>query len=483
MESNVLLNVLIFVLQYIVPWIFSATTVIIAILSFKHRRCRDVILWGFLPQFIMLGLFCGWLSQIGLGIAALIKTLAGLGGLIMLGTQVILLWAGERRGVVYLRLACLILGSVVFVLSLRTMAPQFFQATQGADLRMVAMKHLAQIDKDKEADVIHSIDDPAVLEEMLDIVASRPGMFSETVIRKLTNRVASPFYFSSDKAAKVNDKAPFFRAFESFNVAAIRVFCVSLTEPSPQAEKNRQHLRQDKTLLARTLKGKGDRASRRSDFITMSKMVLDIEPGMLNEDTWSAALNIENQDVIAFLWSYRAPESRENYILALAMQGKKEELAKGVRQTPLVLEQKTGPHSMLLSDLIYLVDPDVMQALVDTGVINWKHFDDDRGENRALDSAFDRAVREYGNRPPQPQILQIIVRGMVAQKAIPGEQTTRYLSLDEKGELSDALIDAGFSCQQQIAMANNVIARVPHLKFNTDRICGPGRQVRGDNTY
>lgn len=480
MESSLLFNVFITVLQELVPWIFSIMTLVIVIMSWKSQRCRDAILWGTLPQFVTLALFCGWLSQIGLGLPSLLKTLAGLGGIIMLGTQVILLFTGGRRHTLYLRLGCHILGAVIFVATLYTMVPQFFSYTRSADLQTVARKHLAQIENGKGVDYINNIDDPAVLEEMLDFAVVRSGSFSETVIRHLTNRVESPFYFSSARAENSKEKAPFFKAFDSSNAAAVRLFCESLTASSPQADKNRRILRQDTNLLARALSRNENSVSK---YIAVSKMVLDIEPDLLNESAWKAALDFGDRDVIRFFWSYRPPQTRENAILALAMLGKEQALVAEITQTPQILEKKTGMHSTLLSQIVCAAEPAIVQAVVDTGVINWKHFIDDFGESQVLANAFNRATQSDYYQPLQPQILKIIMRGMVDQHALPEEQITRYLSLDEKGTLSDALSDAGFNCQRQIAMANEVIVRVPHRRFDTSRICGPGRPDVEDYTY
>lgn len=96
------------------PWLFSAIAVGTIIFSFKKPRLQKIILWVVLPQFLMLTFFCGWLSSIGLGITLLLKTLTGLGSLIMTGSLIVMLWVDKRRHAVSLRLACHILAIIIF---------------------------------------------------------------------------------------------------------------------------------------------------------------------------------------------------------------------------------------------------------------------------------------------------------------------------------------------------------------------------------
>ncbi|VYT67268.1 Uncharacterised protein [Metakosakonia massiliensis] len=466
------------------PWLFSAIAVGTIIFSFKKPRLQKIILWVVLPQFLMLTFFCGWLSSIGLGITLLLKTLTGLGSLIMTGSLIVMLWVDKRRHAVSLRLACHILAIIIFSLSLYLLSPGFFSATQQADLRTQANRQLMQIEKGKEFEVIDAIDDPAILEEMLDIAVLRSDE-SETVIRLLTDRVESPFYFTTATDTQAAQNAPFFTAFNALNVTAIRLFSDALAGPSAQAEKNRRILRQDQRLLARGLREITLNGSpvAEADFMLISKMLLDKEPELLNEAAWRGVLRARYKAIIELFWRYRPPEKRENSVLALAIMGKTPQVIAQINNTPQILEKQSGPYSTLLSDIVYEAEPEVIQRIVNSGSVDWQRFVDRNGESKILGNALERVRENEESKVLSAQILQPILRGMIAQRALPEEQTTRYLSLDRRGILSDALSDAGLSCQQQKAMAEKVIVKVPHLRFDTRRICGPGRQIAEDDEY
>lgn len=226
----------------ILPWGYAAAVALLLILMFSKKRSRQILLWVLLPQWAVVVLllltlqYTQLLSQTGtvwmLMLLLPILSWAGLLPALLLGTWLRKPWPAW------------LLCHIVFIGVLCPVMPELWRAIS----HQWQQQNIAQLLRQVQAgdlDQLESIHDNSMLEQTLVQAVKAPGI-SEKNLRALTARVASPFSVSREDGYFVN--APFFAAFESGNITAVRIFSEQLTGDSQQAQANRTIVRQQNPL-------------------------------------------------------------------------------------------------------------------------------------------------------------------------------------------------------------------------------------------
>lgn len=207
----------------ILPWGYAAAVASLLILMFSKKRSRQILLWVLLPQWAVVVLllltlqYTQLLSQTGtvwmLMLLLPILSWAGLLPALLLGTWLRKPWPAW------------LLCHIVFIGVLCPVMPELWRAIS----HQWQQQNIAQLLRQVQAgdlDQLESIHDNSMLEQTLVQAVKAPGI-SEKNLRALTARVASPFSVSREDGYFVN--APFFAAFESGNITAVRIFSEQLT--------------------------------------------------------------------------------------------------------------------------------------------------------------------------------------------------------------------------------------------------------------
>ncbi len=341
----------------ILPWGYAAAVVLLLILTFFKKRSRQILLWVLLPQwaFVVLLLltlqYTQLLSQTGtvwmLMLLLPILSWAGLLPALLLGTWLRKPWpAWLLCHIVFIGVLCPVMPELW-----RAISHQWQQQNIAQLLRQVQAGDLRQLE---------SIHDNSTLEQTLVQAVKAPGI-SEKNLRDLTARVASPFRFSREDGYFVN--APFFAAFESGNITAVRIFSEQLTGDSPQAQANRTIVRRQNPLEylpTPRFKPEGFRQT----FFEMADILLRVMPDLLTDEAYSGAIQLQDKETLAFFWQRREAQNPLYRAYYFLLQGQTKALLAQIKLTPQVLGQSVYPNKNLLASLFIDADGETLRALV-----------------------------------------------------------------------------------------------------------------------
>ncbi|HFG9585594.1 TPA: hypothetical protein ACGHHK_003272 [Salmonella enterica subsp. enterica serovar Victoria] len=293
-----------------------------------------------------------------------------------------------------------------------------------------------------------------MLEQTLVQAVKAPGI-SEKNLRDLTARVASPFRFSREDGYFVN--APFFAAFESGNITAVRIFSEQLTGDSPQAQANRTIVRRQNPLEylpTPRFKPEGFRQT----FFEMADILLRVMPDLLTDEAYSGAIQLQDKETLAFFWQRREAQNPLYRAYYFLLQGQTKALLAQIKLTPQVLGQSVYPNKNLLASLFIDADGETLRALVKGQMLNWQHIPQDKltdGWNFLISRTLHTASKEDAL---PPDILAGILQSMQQQHTALSEALI-VASLDyqdERHSLMTAYRMAWLDCNKLNAMIDKV---------------------------
>ncbi|HHS2250774.1 TPA: hypothetical protein ACTD17_003440 [Salmonella enterica subsp. enterica] len=389
----------------ILPWGYAAAVASLLILMFSKKRSRQILLWVLLPQWAF--------------VVLLLLTLQY--------TQ-------------FIGVLCPVMPELW-----RAISHQWQQQNIAQLLRQVQAGDLSQLE---------SIHDNSMLEQTLVQAVKAPGI-SEKNLRDLTARVASPFRFSREDGYFVN--APFFAAFESGNITAVRIFSEQLTGDSPQAQANRTIVRRQNPLEylpTPRFKPEGFRQT----FFEMADILLRVMPDLLTDEAYSGAIQLQDKETLAFFWQRREAQNPLYRAYYFLLQGQTKALLAQIKLTPQVLGQSVYPNKNLLASLFIDADGETLRALVKGQMLNWQHIPQDKltdGWNFLISRTLHTASKEDAL---PPDILAGILQSMQQQHTALSEALI-VASLDyqdERHSLMTAYRMAWLDCNKLNAMIDKV---------------------------
>lgn len=318
-------------------------------------------------------------------------------------------------------------------------------------------QNIAQLLRQVQAgdlDQLESIHDNSMLEQTLVQAVKAPGI-SEKNLRALTARVASPFSVSREDGYFVN--APFFAAFESGNITAVRIFSEQLTGDSQQAQANRTIVRQQNPLEylpTPHFKPEGFRQT----FFEMADVLLRVMPDLLTDEAYSGAIQLQDKETLAFFWQRREAQNPLYRAYYFLLQGQTKALLAQIKLTPQVLGQSVYPNKNLLASLFSDADGETLRALVKGQMLNWQHIPQDKltdGWNFLISRTLHTASKEDAL---PPDILAGILQSMQQQHtALPEALIVASLDYqDEIHSLMTAYRMAWLDCNKLNAMIDKV---------------------------
>ncbi|EAS2333062.1 hypothetical protein DFT06_17870 [Salmonella enterica] len=435
----------------ILPWGYAAAVASLLILMFSKKRSRQILLWVLLPQWAVVVLllltlqYTQLLSQTGtvwmLMLLLPILSWAGLLPALLLGTWLRKPWPAW------------LLCHIVFIGVLCPVMPELWRAIS----HQWQQQNIAQLLRQVQAgdlDQLESIHDNSMLEQTPVQAVKAPGI-SEKNLRALTARVASPFSVSREDGYFVN--APFFAAFESGNITAVRIFSEQLTGDSQQAQANRTIVRQQNPLEylpTPHFKPEGFRQT----FFEMADVLLRVMPDLLTDEAYSGAIQLQDKETLAFFWQRREAQNPLYRAYYFLLQGQTKALLAQIKLTPQVLGQSVYPNKNLLASLFSDADGETLRALVKGQMLNWQHIPQDKltdGWNFLISRTLHTASKEDAL---PPDILAGILQSMQQQHtALPEALIVASLDYqDEIHSLMTAYRMAWLDCNKLNAMIDKV---------------------------
>ncbi len=181
-------------------------------------------------------------------------------------------------------------------------------------------------------------------------------------------------------------------------------------------------------------------------------------PELLNDEVWEKVIKSASPELVQFLWRYRPPESRMHGIQARAIIGDlkaADDIAAepGLLDTPAVSEY---PATLWLW-LVQYAPREIIAAVIDKTRIRWTDYQDEKGENKVLEAAIDRARSHFGD---DPQVLTLVMQDMLRQRVAwsPAQVARSFYTEEEGSQVVASLYQAGMTCQQLQSALSNLAA-------------------------
>lgn len=449
------------------PFVLMGVVIALLAMASRRPRCLVIVKWLVLPQVAALLLLAGVLSYYGVD-----SNFYFFAAPIMMLSMLFFTLPSKSKPWLAPLLCGHITGLVVFLGLMNHLEPRKMEQLQtGREIHQ--LRDLSQASKS----FIRKLDDPAFRQQMLE-TATREADIPEATLKTLIDKGATPF---GKRGEGYYEQPAFMIAVQFNNLPALRLFSEQLVGDSPQAVQKREYV-EEAGPLSRHLylyAGPGERQIK--EYKEKAQILLAKMPELLNGESWAKVIKSADPELIQFLWGYRPPVNRLQRIQAQAIMGDLavvDEIAatQSMLDAPAVSEYP----STLWLWLVKYAPREIIAAVLDKTRIRWADYQDEKGENKILDAAIDRARSHFGD---DPQILMLVMRDMLRKQAAwsPAQVARSFYTEDEGSQVVRALYQAGLTCQQLQSALDNLAAgeRFPSGEQRIREVCAAGNHQTG----
>ncbi|MEB7936146.1 hypothetical protein [Escherichia whittamii] len=459
---------------------YGLALLIITACAFESKGIRRVLLWGVAPQFIILciaTLLLYWINSRLIYVFVFFQP-------VLCITTVIFLFAGKNTQYSRLLFA---LSHVIFLAGVLYQGNrENLQYIINNDWKEYKITRLFEQVQDNGAHALNNDVTCSELMQLLTLSAERDDVKEET-LRTLIAKGVSPFVTMSDNCTGENaveiysvHTTPFMAAIQNHNIHSVRFFSQLLMGNSPKAKNNREIVRRANPLIDVYKYRHGSKKQRKAG-LEISKQLMAIMPELLTDAVWRAVLNVYDADAARWFWRKQPPENRLYRLKAMALIPQTDALLAEIRQTPEVLNISSEGdlnEETFLHFLIYGGDTAVIHALVEKGIVNWKHLMNIEG--------FDKepliwSISRLGENDNDRKILALIIRDINAQNALPEVHITQYLM--RARSMGEVFLKAGVHCDKLYAAIESDKKRnndmySQNAREEVDSVCTPAKDVQ-----
>ncbi|EFB5449627.1 TPA: hypothetical protein L6787_000570 [Escherichia coli] len=456
---------------------YGLALLIITGCAFESKGIRRVLLWGVAPQFIILciaTLLLYWINSRLIYVFVFFQP-------VLCITTAIFLFAGKKTQ--YSRLL-FTLSHVIFLAGILYQGHrENLQYIINNDWKEYKITRLFEQVQDNGAHALNNDVTCSELMQLLTLAAERDDVKEET-LRTLIAKKVSPFLTMSDNCTGENSveiysvyTTPFMAAIQNYNIHSVRFFSQLLMGNSPKAKNNRDIVRRANPLIEVYKYSHGSKKQRKSG-LEISKQLMAIMPELLTDAVWRTVLNVYDADAARWFWRNQPPENRLYRLKAMALIPQTDALLAEIRQTPEVLNISSEGdfnEEEFLHFLIFGGDTAVIRALVEKGIVNWRHLMNiEGGDKDPLIWSISR-LRENDN---DREVLALIIHDINAQNALPEERIAKYLT--RTGSMGEIFLKAGVHCDKLYAAIESDKKRnngmySQNAREEVDRVCTPAK--------
>lgn len=445
------------------PFVLGAIIIALWIMAPGRPRLWGLLKWLVLPQLVLLMLLAGVLSFYEVStnfyfFAAPIMMLSMLFFAILPKSQ-----PSVRAPVVCGHIT----GVVLFLVLMNYLEPRMIRDLQtGREIHQLRDLGAAS------SGFIRQLDDPEFRQRMLETATEHTDIPEATLIA-LLDKGATPF---GKRGEGFYEQPAFIVALRSNNLPALRLFSEQLVGDSPEVMRRREYVQETGPLskMAYLYARSGERQI--EEYKAKAQILLDRMPELLDDEVWAKVIKSASPELVQFLWRYRPPESRLQGLQARAITGDLK-AADEIAATPGILDTSAISEypSTLWLWLVQYAPREVIAAVLDKTRIRWADYQDEKGENKILEAAIDRARSHFGD---DPEILTLVMRDMLYRQAVwsPAQVARSFYTEEEGSQVVAALYRAGMSCQQLQAALNNLAVdqRFPSGEQRIREVCAVG---------
>lgn len=424
------------------PFVLGAIIITLGIMAPRRPRLWGLLKWLVLPQLAVLMLVAGVLSFYEVS-----TNFYFFAAPIMMLSMLFFAILPKSQPSVLAPVVCgHITGVVLFLVLVNYLEPRMMSELQtGREIHQLR-------DLSKASDgFIRQLDDPEYRQRMLEL-ATEETAIPEATLKTLLDKGATPF---GKRGEGFYEQPAFVVALRSNNLSALRLFSERLVGDSPEAVRNREYVQAAGPLstLMYLYARPGERQV--EEYKAKAQILFAKMPELLNDEVWAKVIKSADPELVQFLWRYRPPESRLQGIQARAIAGDlrvADEIAAtpGMLDTPAVSEY---PAPLWLW-LVQYAPREIIAAVLDKTPIRWTDYQDEKGENKVLEAAIDRAKSHFGD---DPQILTLVMRDMLSKRASwsPSQVARSFYTEEEGSQVVASLYQAGMTCQQLQSALDN----------------------------
>ena len=423
------------------PFVLAGIVVALLMMAPRRPRCLVIVKWLVLPQIAAFILLAGVLSHYGVD-----SNFFYFAAPIMMLSMLFFALPIKSKPTLAPLVCAHITGVIVFLGLMNYLEPRKIEELKtGREIQQLR-------DLSKASDgFIRQLDDPEFRQRMLEN-ATRKTDIPEATLQALLDKGATPF---GKRGEGYYEQPAFVVALQSMNLPALRLYSQQLVGESPEAVRNRAFV-QEVGPLSRQLYIYARPGERQvAEYKEKAQILLAKMPELLNDEVWAKVIITADPELVKFLWNYQPPENKMQLIQARIILGDLTVVDK-IAATPELLDASVDAENPvnLLSWTVEYAPREIIAAVLDKTRIRWADYKDEKGENRLLGAAMDRARNYFGD---DPQVLTVVMKDMLRQGATwsPAQVARSFYTEEEGSQVVAALYRAGMSCQQlQAALSN-----------------------------
>ena len=425
------------------PFVLGAIIIVLLVMAPGRPRFWGLLMGLVLPQFALLMLLAGVFSFYGVG-----SNFYYFAAPIMMLSMLFFAILPKSRPSVLAPVVCgHITGAVLLIALVNYLEPSLISKLQtGRDI------HQLRDLREASSGFIRQLDDPEFRQQMLE-TATREADIPEATLKTLLDKGATPF---GKRGEGYYEQPAFMIAVQRTNLPALRLFSEQLVGDSPQAVQKREYVKEAGPLSKQLYLYTSPGERQIKEYKAKAQILLAKMPELLNDESWAKVIKSADPELIQFLWGYRPPVNRLQRIQAQAIMGDiavVDDIAatRSMLDAPAVSEYP----STLWLWLVKYAPREIIAAVLDKTRIRWADYQDEKGDNKILEAAIDRARSHFGD---DPQILMLVMRDMLRKQAAwsPAQVARSFYTEEEGSQVVWALYQAGLTCQQLQAALDNL---------------------------
>lgn len=445
------------------PFVLAGIVIALLVMASRRPRCLVMVKWLVLPQIAALLLLAGVLSYYGVD-----SNFYFFAAPIMMLSMLFFVIPSKSKPLLAPLLCGHITGLVLFLGLMNYLEPRKMEQLQtGREIHQLRDLNKAS------SGFIRQLNEPEFRQRMLATAAEETSIPEET-LKTLLDKGATPF---GKRGEGFYEQPAFVVALRSHNLPALRLFSEQLVGDSPEAVSNREYVQKAGPLsrLVYIYARPGERQVK--DYKEKAQILFAKMPELLNGEVWAKVIKSADPELVKFLWSYRPPESKLQGIQARAITGDLR-VADEIAATPGMLDTSAVSEypSTLWLWLVQYAPREVIAAVLDKTRIRWSSYQDEKGDNKVLEAAIDRARSHFGD---DPQVLTVVMRDMLSRQAAwsPSQVARSFYTEEEGSQVVWALYQAGLTCQQLQTALDNLAAgeRFPSGEQRIHEVCAAGK--------
>lgn len=450
------------------PFVLAGIVVALLMMASRRPRCLVIVKWLVIPQIAAFMLLAGVLSYYGVD-----SNFYYFAAPIMMLSMLFFALPIKSKPTLAPLVCGHIAGLVVFLSLMNYLEPRKIeQLKTGREIQQLR-------DLSKASDgFIRQLDEPEFRQRMLEN-ATREIDIPEATLKTLLDKGATPF---GKRGEGYYEQPAFIVALHSGNLPALRLYSEQLVGDSPEAVRNREYVMEAGPLskLLYIYARPGERQV--AEYKAKAQILFAKMPELLNDEAWAKVIKSADPELVTFLWNYHPPENKMQLIQARIISGDLT-VVDDIAATPELLDAPADSENPanLLSWTVQYAPHEIIAAMLDKTRVRWADYQDEKGENKLLGAAMDRARNYFGD---DPQVLTVVMKDMLRQGAAwsPAQVARSFYTEEEGSQVVAALYRAGMSCQQLQAALSNLEAgsTFPFGEQRIREVCAAGNYQAGE---